>query len=435
MTEPKKPPFERTVVVDKPGIVGARWWQESLSVADPVARRQAIQAILIATAAIAGLAAILTLVASSDDDTKTATRDSLEMQREYGWSFGATSESLVFDGESLMPFDRAALDKMPSDLEPAQIRLRPYATPTLFQSPVALPRKLPEGDPATVVVLRDALKPIYSQAMEMAYQRGKSLASLFEGAPRDRAVIVDLTGPESVAFMAGMADTLDPVFTFENWPHPRGVVRAHLTLAAAAFYQPLFAKKLHARKTPAVAAFVLDRQRLAPYTDDASQFDNRYVAKLPTASGLRDLGVKRVLYVVPADTDTHELDDLNDDFVAFAGAGLDVKMVAATDFTPDPAQSATDAPYYYGGDANTHFAFYKLYPWNDPPKPYKRVPTGVSSGSSYTPRPRKTVFSGVARPAGFGMVPVVIAAASGAILGAKLSRSGSWNRSSGSWGG
>src|SRR3954466_12579505 len=110
MSEPQGAPFERTVVVDKPGIVGARWWQESLSVADPVARRQAIQGILIATAAIAGLGAILALVASSgDSDTQTSSRDALEMQREYGWSFGAAEESLVFDGESLQPFDRAAL--------------------------------------------------------------------------------------------------------------------------------------------------------------------------------------------------------------------------------------------------------------------------------------------------------------------------------------
>jgi hypothetical protein len=32
-------------------------------------------------------------------------------------------------------------------------------------------------------------------------------------------------------------------------------------------------------------------------------------------------------------------------------------------------------------------------------------------------------------------VPVIVAAETGAILGAKLSRSGSWTRSSGGWGG
>jgi hypothetical protein len=38
------------------------------------------------------------------------------------------------------------------------------------------------------------------------------------------------------------------------------------------------------------------------------------------------------------------------------------------------------------------------------------------------------------RPSGFGTVPVVVAIATGVILGAKLFRNGSWNRAS-SWGG
>jgi hypothetical protein len=55
-------------------------------------------------------------------------------------------------------------------------------------------------------------------------------------------------------------------------------------------------------------------------------------------------------------------------------------------------------------------------------------------GAAYVPTPRPTPFSGGV-PAGFGMVPVVVSIATGAILGAKLFRNGSWNRSSGGWGG
>jgi len=71
--------------------------------------------------------------------------------------------------------------------------------------------------------------------MQNAYRAGKALASLFAGVPPHTMVIVDLPGPEAMAFAAGMAELFDPCFTFENWPHPRGVVPAHLTLAAAAF--------------------------------------------------------------------------------------------------------------------------------------------------------------------------------------------------------
>ena len=51
------------------------------------------------------------------------------------------------------------------------------------------------------------------------------------------------------------------------------------------------------------------------------------------------------------------------------------------------------------------------------------LPVGMMSGSLTPPR-----------PIAFGTVPVVIAATTGVILGAKMSRSGSWTRSS-SWGG
>src|SRR5689334_23419108 len=54
----------------------------------------------------------------------------------------------------------------------------------------------------------------------------------------------------------------------DNWPHPKGVVPAHQTLAAAAYFQPLFAKRAGVGSPPML---VLDRRRLAAYTDDRSE--------------------------------------------------------------------------------------------------------------------------------------------------------------------
>ena len=83
------------------------------------------------------------------------------------------------------------------------------------------------------------------------------------------------------------------------------MVRAQETLSAAAYYQPLFAEARRKVGADEVrpAMFVLDRRRLTAYTDDATQFDNRYVAKLPlSAAEMRALGADHVLYVRPPHT-------------------------------------------------------------------------------------------------------------------------------------
>jgi hypothetical protein len=451
-----KEPFEQTEFLDKPGIVGARWWQRSLAEAPTVNRRNAIRNVLLVGGGLAGMGALLAVIgaATSDDDYRTESRSALEMQKEFGWNFGAAAENLIFDGESRKAFDRAALDRLPSDMRPARADLSPYFVPTLFQSPPSLPRSKPAEDPAPFTPLRDALRPIFTPAMDVAYRRGRGLASLFKGVSAGAMLVVDLPGPEAVAFAAGAAQVFDPVFTFDNWPHPRGVVQAHLTLAACAYYQPLFARALSTRERSAPPLFVLDRARLSPYTDDASQFDNRHVARLPGDHALGPLGIRRVLYVVRTASDLVELDDLNDDFVLYDASRIDVKIVAASAFAPDPAgtplPSDTDKqdpedfpPYYYGGRAESHAWFWTDYPWATAKARASMPPAVESPGKSYKPRPRATAYSSGApggsitkpRPPTFGTVPVLIALGTGAILGAKLSRSGTWNRSSSGSGG
>ncbi|WP_438037266.1 hypothetical protein [Sorangium sp. So ce204] len=446
-------PFERAEVLDKPGIVGARWWHKGLADAPKDAsRRNAILAALGAVGLV-GVAAAIAVAADgcSDDETAVQRKRALDMQRTFGWSFGAAQESVTFDGESKKPFDRAALARMSTDLRPADEGARAYYVPALFESPSAVPTLVAEGDPAPITPLGTVLRPIFTPAMDRAYRSGKALASLLlaartdSGLRRDIAVIVDLDGPESVAFAAGAAEAFDPVFTFDNWPHPRGVVKAHLTLAAAAYYQPLFARSVPG---PRATMFVLDRQRLSPYSDDATQFDNRHVARLPSADALWDRGVRHVLYVVPTERDTTESDDLNDDLVAFRSRRLDVGLMAANVFAADPAEpkpaNETEdwPPYYYGGRAASHGWFWIDYPWGPPPRPAPVEPGAPRPAKSYVPAQRATAFSsgaassgGSPSPDGFGTVPVVVALGTGVILGAALSRSGSWNRASGGYGG
>src|SRR3989442_1617906 len=102
---------------------------------------------------------------------------------------------------------------------------------------------------------------------------------------------LDPAGPIGGAGAAGMAPGFEPVFIFDNWPHPLGVVASHLTLGSVLYHRPGFLRARSARAVPAPPVFVLDRNRLAHYTDQDTQFANRYVARLPTAENLAALGI------------------------------------------------------------------------------------------------------------------------------------------------
>jgi hypothetical protein len=473
-------PYERDRLVDKPGIIGARWWHAALADQDAqIARRAAIRNILIAGGVIAGFGAMLAMCAKvasspSSPDVSDARKTALDMQKEYGWAFGAVDEPLVFDGVTTKPFQPAALHALATDLAPVSKSLVPFFQATLFQSPDAVPPSLGKLDPAEAVGFKPlslVMQPIFTRKMEAAYARGKSLASLFASvseqpgqtpASTKTALIVDLPGPEAVAFAAGASALFDPVFLFDNWPHPRGVVHAQDTLSAAAYYQPLFSdSRSAARASARLPMFVLDRNRIATYRDDATEFDNRYVAKLPpSAAAMRGLGLSHVLYVVPTSIDSiRELDDLNDELVLYSSGGVDVKSVSLDMFGPDTTDAGVNSVprkpnesdklveesgfIYYGGSRGSHHAFFVDYPWAKPARPATSRP-GTNPGKSFEPRARTTPYSSgnpsgsivtKARPSGFATVPVVIAVGTGVILGARYSRSGSWNRSSGGFGG
>jgi hypothetical protein len=488
MSESNPNPFWRKEQIQQPGIVGAQWWNEGLSaLSDPVSRRKAIQALALigGTVAVGGLV----VAATTDSDPEVMELyDALTLQRERGWNFGAAEDPLTFADPVNMPIKSEDLDALASELAPRQAALKPFYQATLFQS------VLPTGQPQAVS-LRGALRPISTPAMKEAWLRGLALESLFsrqEEVARATAVLVDLPGPESVAFAVALASRFEPVFTYDNWPHPIGVVPAHLTLAAVVFYQSLFRQHAQKRPTPAPPVFVLDRNRLAPYTQEQSEFDNRYVARMPTAEQLRQLGVQRVLYVVPGGSaPPQELDDLNEDFLAWRAAGLDVKLVAATDFRPEPAAApvtsastpdagvgsvatsdatagsfSSDASggmasiprrtYYYGGSPDTHDSFWTLYPWAPrstaayvvpgvaaagilSAAALARLPSNLSGGHSYEPSRRTTLFSSLPKsapgsprplPSRFGKVGMWVGSKSRSVLGPAFSSRSSWSRSS-----
>ncbi len=403
-----EPTLRQDAQVDEPGLVGARWWQDS--VVDPVGRRKALVTLLAVGTGVGAAGLIYEAVAP----TRRARRRTIDLQREYGWSFGAATESLVFNGQSTEPFDRERLDRMAQELAPRLAKYAPFYVQTLFESPSALPKAVTEADPAPIASLKGALQPIYTPAMSEAFSRALGAADAL--AAPGVALIVDLEGPSAVAFAAAASRRFDPVFLFDNWPHPRGVVPAHLTLAAAAYFQPMLARAAReGGSADAPPMFVLDRQRLSTYIDSAEQFDNRWVARMPGRDALKAIGVKRLAYVTPYTSAPWELDDLNDDLVFDHAGGISIVAIPLSSL-PQTAASVS------------------------PQAGVTPAPTGPL-GIEYAPIPRRSPFSsgsaGGTRPvpADFGSVEVILSLLGGVLAGVAWSRSGTWNRSSGGWSG
>ena len=453
MTEPqRRRPYLQRASFDRRELVGARWWHAEQRLAASSARSgTSLAKIAIAAGILGGVGLLAAAAGGAFDpdrsppsraapggsaislrptgfDESVYTRDALAAQRMDGWDVGSADEPLAYPDARDVDATGAPprVEGLATRLAPVQSSLAPWYVSTLFQCP-----ELPSSG-----ALRAGLRPICSPAMEVAFGRGAGLGSLFEDddGPSDVAIVADLPGPESVAFAAGLAPRFDAVFTFDNWPHPRGVVPAHLALGAALHYANWLTGHRPAGAAP--PCFVLDRNRLAPYADAADRFDNRYVAKLPPAERLSALGVKHVLYVIPEGVPLQELDDLNDDFLAYVSAGIDVKALSLGDLreSQDPAAEPVRSGgpvtrrYHYGGHPTTHPWFWHQYGWRTPRVALGSTePSSVSRGFEYVPSARPTIFAAGAKPRGFGNVTFHVPSSSHET--GSSGRSGSFGRS------
>ena len=265
-----------------------------------------------------------------------------------------------------------------------------------------------------------------------------------------------------------MADTAQLVPDFDNWPHPLGVVRSHETLGAIVYYAHEIEEKKSKLPENAPAIFLLDSNRLTPYTDQDSQFDNRYLAKLPATDILKARGITQVIYLVKDQNQTQELDDINDDMVEWQKNGIDVRMLRLSEFKPydEPVQAAATGAntqpvvhrnYYYGGNPLWTWLFFSHYLYRAPrevvvvrdgytrsiPRP-SSLPTTFQP-PNYRPVSRPTIFTasrvgtssgasgvGKTKPSGFGRTSVRVSS-SGRVTGTRVGRSGSYGRSGGGW--
>ncbi|HVK37979.1 MAG TPA: hypothetical protein VNA88_05575 [Candidatus Kapabacteria bacterium] len=439
---------------------GADWWRQMLT------RRQAGARLAKLTAAALVLPSLGAVTGCGGDEEEIVESDALELQKADGWNVGSESKALAITGRSATDSQGGSAwqsHKTPAtllkDWSASDARWQPFVVPTLVQS-------------LSQSTLGSGIAPVHTTSMDEAYRRGLGMREIIAASkdPAGMVIVSDLAGPESVAFAAALSDVADPVITFDNWPHPDGVVAAQQTLGALLYYADEVSKKSQARAAAATAAggkvpavFVLDSARLTePAAGSTTAFDNRYLAKLPEASTLKSNGVTSVLYTTPDATRTQELDDLNEYFADYGDNGMKVQMLSMSDFKPDTSAAAARAqdttrttsrgysggyhhsPYYYGGGlayVPLFFYTYPMYAYGRGAMPaYGRYSNVSVSRPSYTPSRRSTLFSsrtsgggagvGRTRPSSFGRVSRTTTSGGRGSFGGSRS-SGSYGRSRG----
>lgn len=437
------------------------WFQQDVS------RRSATKRLGkgMAWAAGLGLVGLTGYKLFSSDDTEVS-QDSLDLQKKEGWNVGSTDRKLNFEPTltsataSVPESDwKQYLDpnKLLATYQPASATWQPYFVPTLIQS-------LAQSS------LREQIKPVKTPLMEETYGQAQGLRELLSQSANanESLIMADLEGPQAIAFAAAMADFAQVVPVFDNWPHPLGVVRSHETLGAMVYYAKEIEDKKAKLNDKAPAVLLLDNQRLNAYTDEENQFDNRYLAKIPSVNDLKQRGITSLTYVVKDQRQKDELDDLNDDFVELQNQGISVRLLRLSEFraASDETLASTTTPgttshtgstvvrhYYYGGSPYYHWWFYDHYYYRPHPYaytsygtnriPYSRPTTAwPTQAPSYRPVSRPTMFSGTRvggasgvgrnRPSGFGRTSVRMSSG-GQVTGVRSGRSGSYGRSSGGW--
>jgi hypothetical protein len=117
--------------------------------------------------------------------------------------------------------------------------------------------------------------------------------------------ILDLPGVRSVEAAAWLvrATGAQPVCTFDNWPHERGVLKPELALAELLRWATTL-QEARPKITPeAPPLWICERERLGERPGRPREFDNRYFlddSVLPGPGVLRRHGIERVVYVVHA---------------------------------------------------------------------------------------------------------------------------------------
>jgi hypothetical protein len=143
--------------------------------------------------------------------------------------------------------------------------------------------------------------------------------------------VVDLPGPASVAAGAWLvtAAGCQPVCTFDNWPHARGLLRTEEVLAELLRWASTVAEARGYLRPDSPPVWICDAERLGGRAALPGEFDNRYFLDdsiLPGPELLRRGGVVRVVYLTRGLAEIPVL-DLEGYFAELLAAGMPVLHV------------------------------------------------------------------------------------------------------------
>jgi hypothetical protein len=218
---------------------------------------------------------------------------------------------------------------------PKGSRWTPYHCVPLFAALQTLPRnQFGPTDEETVKTIE--MGPLLTPAVDLK-PLGASWAS-------ERAwVILDLPGPQSVALAVRfVAAGFQPVCTFDHWPHPMGLVKAHVVLAQLLRHASSIEKLRPYLQPDAAPLWICDRNRLGTQPGRPKQFDNRYFLDdsiLPSAKTLKEADIRHIICVMP--TPAHRpCDDLRAYFRDLKKEGFQIDAAALS----DPALTLFELP-------------------------------------------------------------------------------------------
>lgn len=114
-------------------------------------------------------------------------------------------------------------------------------------------------------------------------------------------VILDLPGPRSVALATRLCLLgMQPVCTFDHWPHRWGLLKPEAILAQLLRQAPLLAEAREGLHPGMPPLWICDSERFGVRPGRPTEFDNRYFLDdsiLPGRGILKEAGIHRVLYV------------------------------------------------------------------------------------------------------------------------------------------
>jgi hypothetical protein len=337
--------FKRIAFVDEPAISGAQWWQDTLSKQE--VSRRGLGIALVAGTAVLGLGActaLFAVAASSGSDSGSSWREpptsieqrpAVSAQRRFGWSFGAAADVLAlgsYGREATRESGERALLASAALFAPTNAAYLPFHSGVLLEVGSAVPEITESSDTTTHIPFPEAYRAISTVKLALPYQVGAALAKTLD--PQKHAVVTDLEGPESVALAAGLARTHTPVLMLQNWPHPDGVSKSHLTLAALMYFKRALETHAIGRSQTAAPVIVLERGRLDELNNPTEQFDNRYKVSLPPVTTLKTQGVTTVFLVTE---DAAPRADIHQDLATYEREGIRVRMVRPSEFLPTGA--------------------------------------------------------------------------------------------------